>query len=1182
MRLKRLEILGFKSFADKTKFEFDPGITAVVGPNGCGKSNIADAFRWVLGEQSAKSMRGHKMPDVIFAGTTHRKPLNFAEVTITLTDIDGKLPIDYDEVSVTRRLHRSGESEYFINRHLVRLKDVQGLFLDSGMGKDAYSIFEQGKIDQIINLSPLERRYIFEEAAGILRFLQRKKEALRKLEQTDLNVSRIKDIHKEVERQIIVLEQQAEKAREYKENKNALEILEKTLLATKWNTLQVRFGDGQKKGCEQDVRITDTHSQIEALQNELAEAKHGVAEAEKILRIRGEEVFKARSAKEIKSKEKQSNQERLKDLHAKEQRWQQEVEGMDARRELREKERRTIQSSQKVLDNRCAELDSIVQKQREKVKVLEEELAKLRDHQQNQQRECLKLVHSENQCESDSRQSHVRLENAMEKQSHLHERKARLTALEKELVAQLAEQKRQLDESSRALEGQKQLFSAMEKDLQEIAEEMDKAQIEFERINQEITDAKARQRALQRLRDDREGFSAGSKSLLEEASKKDSPLFDKIKGLYEYFTPEKGKEAALAAVMRPYAQTLVVEKEADFEAVVAFAKKNKIKDISLLCLELMANLKAAKSVNNKALVPLALHVIENEVSRCFLDGVFFSKELLSPMEAVKNGEGVEICLADGVLVDRRSVVFYATPGENNIFLREAELKALDKKLLESEEQRLQWDNVLRAIQQKRAHLQGQRTELDKTIRRAEMRLVETNFSLQKATTDLDKMRAESKQQQLEQQGVERIIGDLSEALGELKMRHAKAKALASKAQKDGEALNEQLNKLAADLKQQAHELREKEAAWQQASDEQRKQAHALNVLEVKDLESTQQQKRLQDEIEMGRASQSQIEHQGVEVDKLLHEVEHVLADVTAACSELDQQVAVRKKALEHLEAKINDRRNILKKHENDRHQVGIQLAQLESTMQSLENELQERHRLSVKDALAACGSLDKSVDQIEKQMRALRQQIENAGDINMTSIEECDKHKTRYTFLNQQIDDLDLSKQELVAIIAQLDGESRKIFKDTFDQISANFKKNFKILFNGGEADLQFTETSDILEAGIDIIAQPPGKQMRSINLLSGGEKCLTAMALLFAIFEVKPAPFCILDEIDAPLDDTNVERFVNIVKEFVDRCQFIIITHNKRTMAIADVLVGVSMEEKGVSKILTMDFSKSLVDATV
>lgn len=1177
MRLKCLEILGFKSFADKTKLNFDPGITAVVGPNGCGKSNISDAFRWVLGEQSAKSMRGSKMPDIIFAGTTHRKPLNFAEVTITLTDIGGKLPIEYDEVAVTRRLHRSGESEYFINKHLVRLKDLQALFLDSGMGKDAYSIFEQGKIDQVINLSPLERRYIFEEAAGILRFLQRKKEALRKLEQTDLNVSRVKDIHKEVERQIIVLEEQSEKARQYKENKTILDKLEKCLIICKWDAIQTKLQDIKTKAAGQDNQIVTSNTQIEALQGQIQEAKLALAEAEKALKVRSEDVYSVRSSKELQSKEKQTNQERLKDIAAKEKKWQSELEGMAERRRHREEERKHLQRQQKDTDKKLKELEDVVKVQREKVRGLEEELMKEREQQQAKQKELFKLMQTESQSESEIRQANVRLESAQERQERVFERKERLSQAASELLKQADEKKQQLEEAVAATEKQKDIFAAMEDSLQEIADEMNKTEEELDRANQEFSDLKARQKALKRLREDMEGFSAGSKKLLQEAVDQKSPLHNKIKGLYEYLIPEKGSEAALAAVMKPYAQTLVVEKEVDFDLVTGYIKKHQIKDISLICLEAISKTKGSKAAKaSDVLSPLSMAVIENELAHHFLQGVYVNKKSLPMLEAVKTNAGLEVWLNDGAFIDRRSVIFYASQGENNVFLREAELKALDKKLQELELERQQLENVLKAIQQKRNQIQSERSELDKTIRRAEMKLVELNFAVHKASTDLEKMNAEDKMLASDWQSVKSSIEGLTLSLKDLNERHRLAKEIAAEAQKQTEQLTAQLSKLGDNVKIQVTDLRSKESALQAVSDEQRKQSHALHVLEVKDLESIQQEKRLEEEIEIGQALQGQIEIKGSEVEKLLKEVEHALTDAVAACSELEQQVAVRKSALEHLETKINDKRQSLKKHETDRNQLGIQFAQLESNGQSLENDLSERHKMTVAEARELTATIDQSIDQMEKQMRQLRQQIESAGDINMTSIEECEKYKTRYQFLNQQIDDLGLSKEELIAIIADLDGESRKIFQDTFQKVRNNFRKNFEILFNGGEADLQFTESADILEAGIEIIAKPPGKQMRSINLLSGGEKCLTAMALLFAIFEVKPAPFCILDEIDAPLDDTNVERFVNIVKQFAESCQFIIITHNKRTMAIADVICGVSMEEKGVSKLLSMDFSKN------
>lgn len=1186
MKLKKLEILGFKSFAEKTKLEFHAGITAVVGPNGCGKSNISDAFRWVLGEQSAKSLRGGKMPDVIFAGTSHRKPLNFAEVTITLDDIDGKLPIDYEEISITRRLHRSGESEYFINRHLVRLKDIQSLLLDSGMGKDAYSIFEQGKIDQVINLSPLERRYIFEEAAGILRFLQRKKEALRKLEQTDLNVSRVKDIHHEVEKQIIVLEQQAEKARLYKENKAELEKLEKGILFAKWENIQKRLSDASNKGKDIDVQISTINAQVETLLIEIVEAKQTLAAAENTLRVRSEEMYQARSEKAIKSREQQSNQERLKELSIKEKRWQHEIEAMIERRKQRELERRFVQKTQKELEKRLADIESILKKRRELVSTLDKELAAQRRQQQSNQQEILKHSHGENQCESELKQIGLRIENGQERLGKVQEHIQRLDKTEKELILQVEQKKELLDEATRGIDGQKEVFLSMEKGLHDLIAEIGKTQKRVDAIHTELVEARARYKVLQRLRADMEGFSSGSKRLLQEAVKAESPFFNKIKGLYEYIIPKKGEETSVAQALKAYIQTLVVETKDDFLAVLSFAEKNALKDFSLLCVEAILHSHEGSKIETSypgiELFPLVMNVNENTLANHLLKNVYLSKSFEDAFKAVQKGKGIEILTNEGMLLDSRCVVFYASQNENNVFSREAEIKEIEKKLVDSENEKQQVEIMLKALQQKKDLLQAERVELDKTIRRSEMKLVEVNFTLQKMKGDLEHVRSEQKVLKTELQQIIKTLDDHTIALNDIKQRHTLAKAKAVEAKRQGEIHQESLEKQSSLLESEACQLQEIEVQYQQHIDDNRKQLHALHVLEVKDVESEQQEKRLEEEIEIGRHQLSQIKDSGSEVDKILHEVEQNLANVTVVCKELEQDVSVRKGVIEHLDGKINSKRSIQKKYETDRNQIGIQSAQLESVRLSIENEFLDRHRLAIAKAQEECSNLVKSVESAEKHMRSLRQQVENAGDINMTSIEECDKHKERYQFLNQQIDDLNLSKNELTSIIAELDGESRKIFKSTFDQICLNFKKNFKILFNGGEADLQFTEAGDVLEAGIDIIAKPPGKQMRSISLLSGGEKCLTAVALLFAVFEVKPAPFCILDEIDAPLDDANIERFVNIVKEFVDRCQFIIITHNKRTMAIADVIFGVSMEEKGISKLLSMDFSHSNHDSLI
>jgi len=1174
LRLKKIEIFGFKSFADKTVLAFSKGITGIVGPNGCGKSNIADAFRWVLGEQSAKSMRGSKMPDVIFGGTTHRQPLNIAEVTITISDVGKDLPIEYEEVAVTRRLHRNGESEYFINRHPVRLKDVHELFLDSGMGKHAFSIFEQGKIDQIIQYTPLERRYIFEEAAGILRFLQRKREALRKLEQTDLNTARVKDIHLEVEKQIAVLEEQAAKARIYKENRAGLELLEKALFIAKWDNLQKRSEDLAKKDETQRKRQTAGTENIAAVNAQLYEAKNRLETSENALRAKNEEVFQVRSEKEIKTREKQAQQERLKEIHQKKKRWEEELAALAEKQERRQTERQTLQKQQTALEHSAADHERQLKMQRERSHSLEENSTILRDQQRNRQQESIKLLQEENLLESDLKQVHVRQETLQERCQSIQERKEKLVKQRDEHAERLQQKKGDMESVSKSVDDQKTVFAALEHSLKKLFNEIQISKRNHDAAHGEITEAKARQKMLLRLREENEGFSGGNKRLLQESSNAKSPLFKLLRGLYEFITPQTGFETALAALLRPYAQTLVVETCEQLHQVIAFAEKQQLKDFSLLCLESLPQCpKIESTAGDAALVQASDHPL----ARHFLQNIYLTDTLAAASQALRERPGIAALTKQGLFLDPQGVFFYSTPGESNAFIREAELKNLEKKLLTLEKNRQHLEKELQRLQRAYDDSMTEKGVLDKGIRRDEMKLVEVNFGLQRLISDLEKIHVEEKQLETDFRHASEGLKDISAKLSNLTQRHADAKAKGAQIHQICAQLNAECDAQTATLKQERQALQNLETAYRQASDEHKKLLHHLHILEIRDSESQEQERRLKEEIQLSVESLSQIKRKDGEAELHLQEVESALEAVATGQATLELEMTKRKNAIEALENKLQAARSGSAQIEEELYRIEIQIAQLQSATQSLVEELQERFHLTIEQARKTLDSADKSlhgIEQLEKRIRAMRQEIEGAGDINMTSIEEFDKHKARYAFLNQQLADLDVSKTELVQIIAQLDAESRKVFKTTFEVICNNFKKNFKILFNGGEADLQFTEASDVLEAGIEIIAQPPGKQMRSINLLSGGEKCMTAMALLFAIFEVKPAPFCILDEIDAPLDDSNVERFANVVKQFIDRCQFIIITHNKRTMAIADVLCGVSMQEKGVSKLLSIEFS--------
>ncbi len=1171
MRLKKLQVMGFKSFAEKTTLTFEAGITAIVGPNGCGKSNIADAIRWVLGEQSAKSMRGNRMPDVIFAGTSNRKPLNFAEVAMTLTDVQGALPIEYEEITVLRRLHRSGESEYFLNQQPIRLKDLQNLFLDSGIGKNSYSIFEQGKIEQVIHFTPLERRYIFEEAAGILRFLQRKRETLRKLEQTDQNVARVKDIHREVEKQVMILREQSAKAQIYKELKEKLDALEKGLLVAKRKQIEKKRLEALQQEEVKLQEILAISTQVAEYEEQRSLAKSQLDAAEKSLKVQSEELYQIRSDKEIKNREKQNTLGWLKESQVKQKRWQHELEEVLTQREFREIELVRAKKQLQAAESDNTVLEASLQEQRMKVATLESEVAALYQEQRRQQQAQLNSLQVENQLESDLKQINVRLEGFIERQTHLLSRAERLAVLDKELEEQVAEKQKVMQESSNSIDHQRNLLQSLEQKIEETIGQIDTLKALSESSMKAFNEIKARYNALSRLQSDLEGFSVASKRLLQESQNPKSCLHGLLKGLYEMISPKKGAEEAVASVLNKYSQTLVVESVKDAKTVIAFAEREKLIDFSLIILELIQGKTIVKRVPSPSLTPLLTQVESSILSNHLLNEIFLS-DTSDQIESVTQNESFEVWCNDYTFVDRKGVHFYGKQAVNNAFLREAEIKMMDLELQKLEASKQQHENALKIEQQKRSELHLEMVELDKNIRRHEMALVEVNFGLQRLNGDLERNKKEATQSEIELNSLRENIELQRALLIEMTERHQVAK-------ENTLQLKAQMSTFEADLLQKNGFLQEQKAFLHEvdsscsgAAKLLQKHKHDIHILEIQESESLRQEGRLEEELHLAAESQVQLSRKNQEWEQALEKIELILQAAIKAHQVLDEGLQAKKDLIVELEKEMSEILQKGKKQEQEQHQFALLIAQLDAASKGIEDDLQERHGLSLAEAEQLPPPIEKSVDAMERKLREWRREMEGAGDINMTSIEECAKHQVRYEFLNQQIEDLTGSKDGLMEIIRNLDVESRKLFKETFATICANFKKNFVILFNGGEADLQFTESSDLLEAGIEIIAKPPGKQMRSISLLSGGEKCLTALALLFAIFEVKAGPFCILDEIDAPLDDSNVDRFANIVKQFVNRCQFIIITHNKQTMEIADTLFGVTMEEKGVSKLLQME----------
>lgn len=1180
MRLKNLQLLGFKSFADKTKIEFTHGITAVVGPNGCGKSNIADAFRWVFGEQSAKSMRSSKMLDVIFSGSSKRKPQNFAEVTITLSGASESLATDYEEIAVTRRLHRSGDCEYLLNGKLVRLKDVQGLFLDSGIGR--ISFFEQGKMDQIIQSTPLERRAIFEEAAGILRFLQRRQESMRQLEQMGLNLVRVQDSFHEVEKQIVVLEAQAQKALAFKELKNELQQLEKGLFLAKWQKNIKKRKEAESRQTEIVASLQAENEHLRQLQQQEDAGKKLLETLEKAFYLESENLFVVRGEREVKKSEKRDLEERLKESRAKEMRWKRELEELLEQGLHHEKELAELKKKQKLEKSDFSTLEQASLMQKEQVAAAEGLVGALRLKQQEVQRQKLVAVQAENQIATDMGQNQVRLEGLFEKLQQQQTRREKLLSMEKEFAELIKEKQASVQSLKEDIEARHAVFHELEEKCQDLDKELKYSLELIEECKKELAEKEARQKALMRLKQDMVGFSPASKHLLALNEDEESPFFGKIQRLCECLKAKAGFEHALAAALTAYSQTLVVESVSDLCELASYANQAGLTDFSLfarhsLCLEVN------QSEAHSAVLSDAIYIESCALARHFLTKLAVREDLEQLKELLAKHAGEELWFKDGVYIDQHGVYFKPAHGRSNLFLQEAELKALEVSVASLVQQKKERELAFKKLEQYKLELNAELMSLDKAIRRIEMTLVEANFGLQRLNSDVEKNRKEQSDSEKELRILQESISERRQQATAFQERHLVAKVHLSEVSTCLSSLEEELNLQTEKLKREKQSLAEQEGIYKQALQGIHKSEQAIHLIEAKNNASARQQVRLQEELALGRELQESMQAKVTAALQALQLLEQNLAAAEQICQQAEKAIADKKAEVAKIQSDGLQALAAVKLAESARQQIASQLEQQMSMQKTLKTEAFERYALTIEEIEVQFPLLEGPIEQAEKKARALRQTIEAAGDINMTAIEECHNCKQRHQFLLKQLEDLTNSRVQIEQIIAQLERESRKLFKETFELIAFNFRKNFAILFNGGQADLQFTGGDNPLEVGIDIIACPPGKQMRSISLLSGGEKCLTAMALLFAIFEVKVTPFCILDEIDAPLDDSNVERFANVVRQFTERCQFIIITHNKRTMAIADLLCGVSMEEQGVSKLLQMEFvSEAACEATV
>ncbi len=1217
MHLQSLELFGFKSFADKTILNFHEGITSIVGPNGCGKSNVLDAMRWVLGEQSAKSLRGNEMADVIFNGSDTRKPLGFGEVSLTLTDCTAELGVDWHDVRVTRRIYRDGNSEYFLNKTVCRLRDIQSLFADTGVGRSAYSMMEQGKIDLILSSRPEDRRAVFEEAAGITKYKTQKREALRKLEATEANLIRISDIIKEVKRQIGSLQRQAGKARRYQALLADLQILDthqsRKHLATLENELAVCSADirqlgetertsrekiddregalaQERQGLDQiDAQIAEVRAEVERLQSEIGTHRNRI----EFNRQRAEEITEliGRSQAEIAAAEAKKAQQEL------------EIQDLNA---LVEKTAATIQEKRADL----ARLTEAVSKLRLSRSAREEEM------------KALQLAFSRSENHVSAREDELAGVSARRGATAEH-----LKNLETEITA--AQQARAHSETTlaqarKATEGERQNVDLLlteaataENGLAQYRHSLDAADKALTTTERTVAEKESRLDILRQLNEEGEGLTQGSQAVLRGREE-----------LHEFHSAVSGSlvaqldvdprfVTAVEAALGRNLHAIVLQNGERAPDILQLLTQKKLGQAALFIPEFAGAFPPATSrvlpeqalgwAIDKVAAPPALESLVRQL----LDGVALCADLPAAWLCKQTHPTFAFATLTGEFISATGIVFGGSSSvqKESLLERKGRISVLAAQLsvvsAESGALRQKRDQAKSDVEKTAVLVEDLRArhraaELAQSAAGTRIAILEREFAM--ADERLNDLRNE--QATLVQQMAsadERVaalqieLGGARQALVEEEKRREAAGILHTEALAQEASAVEELNDLRLILatEQQRYDSLVTQRQPMSARETELDETIAARRSDIANFESrvmaqADESKSSEDSIAQHDGQQqerkgalSSLARQRAEAAETLHAAELGLREIRNSLDGLHDRKAAQQVRESQLQMKIDN----LVEHAQRRYHLDLRTFAQDETvfMKTLNAQLKRRDKAesespatSSEDVAEDASAIDTvSLAEIDKVVADLTEQLDNMGPVNLDAVQEYDELEQRYQFLETQNNDLTTARRELLDVIARINATTQTLFAETFAQVRTNFREMFAELFGGGRADLSLMDENDPLNCGIEISAKPPGKQLQTVSLLSGGERTMTAVALLFAIYMVRPSPFCVLDEMDAALDETNINRFIRVLERFVGQSQFIIITHNKRTIAKADVIYGVTMEERGISKLVGMKLSE-------
>jgi chromosome segregation protein len=1211
MYLKSLTVLGFKSFADKTTFNFLPGITAVVGPNGCGKSNVADSIRWVLGEQSAKALRGGEMADVIFNGSDRRKAMGMAEVSLTITDVDREhltaagVELTYNEVTLTRRIFRDGVSEYFINKTPCRLKDIQQLFMGTGVGRTSYSIMAQGHITQLLSSRPEDRRQVFEEAAGITKFKAQKREALRKLESTEQNLLRVGDLIREVKRQIGSLQRQAGKARRYKQLMQELQHVETQLARHQFDVLEVEIRERQLASERMRGQIEECSEAIMRGEAEVGQLRHQGTDLEHRIGEAQRRSLELKSQADWHGSRIHFNGERLRELEKQNAAALNDIAQAEERRQAAETELTAVSTRHSESTQAVTQLRQTLQVKTDNLRELEEEMRQgqeaLRDAQAGAFANAQQLTRLRNEVTALDLQKHgdsARLEKLSSEKIQLEEERLRLQTRLRDFAASVESERLQAQARRGTLEEQQQQALGLQHQLSQVGQELDQ-------VLQRQSGERSRLQVLEQLQADYEGFSAGPLAALKQAPQLLGALVDKIQVPDEHVI---GIEAALGHHLQ---LVLTETPDAAYRILEDLATRRQGRaSVAALSLTGPANEGAAQG-DPSALVPYpsALAVITcDPTARPLLERLLGRTRLVPDLGAAtalwqehpgqydlvtRSGE---LLSAQGVYTGGVSQGSGRDPG--SILGRKNQIAELQTQLGQLQEQ-------VASLSRRKGTLQSEATALQASLHQAQSDLRTREVAI---ATHQGEQRALENALRLLEQKIETVVYEVQNLAAREQENADKRQQLLIQVRDldaQDQSVQQQLGQIHASLEQLRHR---REAAQQGLGEtkvalatqeqlarsfQQQCQSHQNRLAEIAQWVE-QRRKDIASQLDRRTQFESEIAESQSRIESLQHERDQV----NAQTAELQHDKDLLDGDIDTRETTLREQRGRHTALQEQRGGLEVELAQKNMAVDNLRERIQQKYQVRLDDVRSECITItfaDSGPARIQtltpeemaaqgiatdwgavaEQVVALQQRVDEMGPVNLVAIEEYEEAEQRYQFLTTQNDDLLKAKDQLLEVIHRINSQTREMFAETFARVRENFRALFAEVFRGGTADLSLVDEHDVLESGIEITARPPGKQLRSISLLSGGEQTMTAVALLFAIYQVKPSPFCVLDELDAPLDESNISRFIAVLRRFLAHSQFIIITHNKATIATADVLYGITMQEKGVSKLISVKFRR-------